>query len=67
MSAYKKAAALQPDDPTVQYQVAQIAEETGDLTTALAAYQRFVKRFPDDNFAPEARKQIKLIKKQQHG
>jgi cytochrome c-type biogenesis protein CcmH/NrfG len=67
VGAYKKAAALQPDDPTVQYQVAQIAEETGDLTTALAAYQRFVKRFPDDNFAPQARKQIKLIKKQQHG
>jgi cytochrome c-type biogenesis protein CcmH/NrfG len=67
VGAYKRAAALQPDDPTVQYQVAQIAEETGDLTTALAAYQRFVKRFPDDNFAPEAKKQIKLIKRQLHG
>jgi cytochrome c-type biogenesis protein CcmH/NrfG len=64
VGAYKKAAGLQPDDPTVQYQVAQIAAETGDLSTALAAFQRFVKRFPDDNFAPEARKQIKLIKKQ---
>lgn len=65
--AYQKGAALQPDDPTVQYQVAQIAQETGDLQTALTAYQRFVKRFPDDNFVPEAEKQIKAIKKQLRG
>jgi cytochrome c-type biogenesis protein CcmH/NrfG len=66
VAAYKKIAALQPADPTSQYQVAQVAEQTGDLTTALAAYQTFVKRFPDDSFVPEAKKQIKLIQQQLH-
>ena len=63
-AAYQKIAALQPDDPTALYQVAQFAEQTGNLTASLAAYERFVKRFPDDNFVPEAKKQIRLIQKQ---
>jgi cytochrome c-type biogenesis protein CcmH/NrfG len=67
VGSYKKIAALQPDDPTAQYQVAQIAEQTGDLPTALSAYRHFVKRFPADNFVPEAKKQIKLIERQLRG
>ena len=47
-AAYKKLAALTPDDVNVQYQLGQSAQSAGDYKTAIAAYQRFLKLSPSD-------------------
>jgi tetratricopeptide (TPR) repeat protein len=65
--AYKRVARLQPTDPGVQLQLAQVAESTGDAATAIAAYKRFLKLAPDDASAPQAKSRIKALEKQLAG
>jgi tetratricopeptide (TPR) repeat protein len=67
VDAYKKLAALQPAEPTVQLQLAQAAEAAGDTTTAIAAYKRFIQLAPDDASAPQARARIKTLQQQLAG
>jgi tetratricopeptide (TPR) repeat protein len=67
VSAYKKLVTLQPTDPSVRLQLAQIAENAGDAATAISAYKQFVKLAPDDASAPQAKARIKALEKQLAG
>ena len=59
---YKKLAALQPDDPTVQLELAQAAQSANDVTTVIAAYEAFLKLAPDDPTAPEVKRILRQYK-----
>jgi tetratricopeptide (TPR) repeat protein len=59
---YKLLAELEPDDPTVQLEVAQAAQSAGDAATTIAAYEAFLKLAPDDPTAPEVRRILKQLK-----
>jgi tetratricopeptide (TPR) repeat protein len=62
VAAYKKIAALQPNDPNVQLELAQAAQSAGDTATAIAAYTTFLKLAPDDPSAPIVKTQLKQLK-----
>jgi tetratricopeptide (TPR) repeat protein len=62
---YRKIAAAQPKDPSVQLELAQAAQSANDLTTTLAAYKAFLKLAPTDPTAPEVRRLVKQL--QQYG
>jgi regulator of sirC expression with transglutaminase-like and TPR domain len=57
---YKKIAALEPDDPSVQLQLGDAASNAGDTATAIAAYQKYIDLVPADD--PTARRVKRLIK-----
>jgi tetratricopeptide (TPR) repeat protein len=59
---YDKLAAASPRDPNVQLELAQAAQQSGDTTKAIAAYQRFIELAPDDPTAPIVRQQIAQLK-----
>lgn len=58
---YVKLAKLEPKDPTVQIQLAEAAQNSGDIPTALKAYKRFVALAPDDPTTPAIKEQIKAL------
>lgn len=60
-ATYSKIAALAPDDPDVQLQLAQTAQAAGDTKTAVAAFRRFLKLAPDDPSAPLVKQQIEQL------
>jgi tetratricopeptide (TPR) repeat protein len=60
-ATYLQIAQLQPD-PTSELQLAQAASLIGDTTTAIGAYQRFLKLAPDDPNAPYVRTQLKQLR-----
>jgi tetratricopeptide (TPR) repeat protein len=59
---YRRIAQLQPNDPTVQLELAQAAESANDTATVIAAYEAFLKLAPDDPTAPEVRRLLKQYK-----
>ncbi len=59
---YKKLAALQPDDPSIQLELAQSAQSAGDVATTIAAYKAFLKLAPDDPTAPEVKRILKQLR-----
>jgi tetratricopeptide (TPR) repeat protein len=66
LDAYRKLADLQPDDPTALFQYAQFADQQAQRPAeAIAAYKRFLQRFPDDSFAPDVRKRLRELEKSQ--
>lgn len=67
VSAYKRLAKLQPAEPSVRLQLAQIAENVGDYASAIAAYKQFIKLAPDDASVPQAKATIKTLQKQLAG
>lgn len=58
---YKRIAEIQPDDPTVQLELAQAAQSANDVATTIAAYEAFLKIAPDDPTAPEVRRILKQL------
>jgi tetratricopeptide (TPR) repeat protein len=62
VAAYTRLVALQPNDPNVQLELAQAAQQTGDAATAIAAYERFLKLAPDDPSATIVQEQLKQLK-----
>ena len=62
MDAYKRLVALQPNDPNVQLELAQAAQQVGDAATAIGAYERFLKLAPDDPSAAVVREQLKQLR-----
>ncbi len=62
VDAYKRLVALQPNDPNVQLELAQAAQQVGDAATAIAAYERFLKLAPDDPSAGVVRQQLKQLR-----
>jgi tetratricopeptide (TPR) repeat protein len=59
---YKKLAQLQPDDPSIQLELAQAAQSAGDVATTVAAYEAFLKLAPDDPTAPEVKRILKQLR-----
>jgi tetratricopeptide (TPR) repeat protein len=64
---YKKIAELQPNDPTVQLELADAAQSANDAATVIAAYERFLELAPDDPTAPEVKRILKQYKQFQQG
>jgi cytochrome c-type biogenesis protein CcmH/NrfG len=62
---YKRLTALNPKDSSAQFELAQTAEQTGDVPTAIAAYQRFLVLAPQDPTAPAVRDRIKQLQASQ--
>jgi Flp pilus assembly protein TadD len=67
VEAYTRLAQLQPNDPNVQLELAQAAEQTGDSVTAISAYETFLKLAPDDPNASVVRSQLKQLRKNASG
>lgn len=67
VSAYKDVAKVSPNDPSIQFSIAQAAEQVPDPATAIAAYKRFAKLAPDDPTTPAIKKRIKQLEQQQSG
>jgi Flp pilus assembly protein TadD len=61
VSVYRQIASLNPIDPSVQLQLAEAADASGDTKTSTAAYQRFLKLAPDDPTAPAIRQRLKQL------
>jgi tetratricopeptide (TPR) repeat protein len=59
VAAYKVVAKSQPRDPAVQFELAQTAEAANDLTTAVAAYKKFLQLAPEDQSAAAVRQHLK--------
>lgn len=64
VAAYKDVAKVNPNDPSVQFALAQTAEQASDTTTAIAAYKRFLKLAPEDPTAPAIRQRLKQLAQQ---
>ncbi len=60
LTAYKTVAKLRPNDANAQFQVATVAQDVGDNTTAVAALKRYLKLNP----ATTQRSQIEQLIKQ---
>ena len=59
---YEKLVAVAPNDPNVQLELAQAAQQSGDYPRAIAAYQEFLKLAPDDPSAGIVKQQIAQLK-----
>jgi tetratricopeptide (TPR) repeat protein len=59
---YEKLVAVAPNDPNVQLELAQAAQQSGDYPKAIAAYEKFLKLAPDDPSAEIVKQQIAQLK-----
>lgn len=59
---YDRLAVVAPRDPNVQLELAQAAQQSGDIEKAIAAYERFIALAPDDPTAPIVKQQIEQLK-----
>jgi cytochrome c-type biogenesis protein CcmH/NrfG len=64
VAAYQDVAKISPSDPSVQFALAQTAEQANDSATAIAAYKDFLKLAPDDPTAPAVRQRVKQLEHQ---
>jgi len=62
VGAYQKMVKLQPNDPNLQLELAQAAQQAGDTTAAIAAYKKFLVLAPDDPSASIVKTQLKQLK-----
>lgn len=62
VAAYRTVAALEPDDPNVQIELAQTAEQVGDTAAAIEAYEAFLRLAPDDPNASIVKQQLKQLR-----
>jgi cytochrome c-type biogenesis protein CcmH/NrfG len=62
--AYQAVAKVNPNDPSIQFALAQTAEQAQDTKTAIAAYTKFLKLAPEDPTAPAVKQRIKTLEKQ---
>jgi tetratricopeptide (TPR) repeat protein len=63
VAAYRSVATVTPNDALAWLQLGQASEQANDTTTAISAYQRYLKLAPDDPNAPAVRKRIKDLQK----
>jgi tetratricopeptide (TPR) repeat protein len=62
VGAYQRRAATEPRNPDFQLELAQTAELTGDSTTAIAAYKKFISIAPKDPRVPDVKQQLKELR-----
>ena len=53
----------QPDDPNVQLELAQAAQQTGDAATAIAAYERFLEARAGRSERADRQQQLKQLRR----
>ena len=58
---YQRVVRVEPDDASLQLQLADAATNSGDTQTAIAAYRRFLKLAPDDPSAPLVKLEIQRL------
>lgn len=61
---YKRVAAVSPDDPNTQLELAQAAQQSADYQTAIEAYEAFLRLAPDDPTAVEVERIVKQLRAQ---
>ena len=61
VSSYKTAASLQPGNANGWFQLAQVAQTSGDNATAISAYKRYLKLNPNGSGAAQIRQLIKSL------
>ncbi len=64
VDAYKRRAATEPANALFQLELAQTAESSGDVTTAVAAYEKFLELEPDDPNAVDVEQRLKQLRAQ---
>jgi tetratricopeptide (TPR) repeat protein len=64
-STYQRLARVVPNDESVQLDLADTAQRAGDVETAIAAYEKFLKLNPESPSAPLVEEQLKALKDQQ--
>jgi Flp pilus assembly protein TadD len=62
VATYKRIAALSPNDPNVQLELAQAAQQAGDVASAIVAYETFLELAPDDPSASIVEQQLKQLR-----
>jgi Flp pilus assembly protein TadD len=62
VDTYRRLAGVEPGDPSIQLELAQAAEQAGDRSAAIAAYERFLKLAPDDPNTAIVRQQLKQLR-----
>jgi tetratricopeptide (TPR) repeat protein len=62
---YDKLVLAAPNDPNVQLELAQAAQQSGNYPKAISAYEQFLKLAPDDPSAPIVKQQIAQLKQAQ--
>jgi tetratricopeptide (TPR) repeat protein len=62
---YDKLVLAAPNDPNVQLELAQAAQQGGNYAKAIASYERFLQLAPDDPSAPIVKQQIAQLKQAQ--
>ena len=67
VSSYRHAATLQANDPNAWFQLAQTAQTSGDLKTAVKGYKRYLKLNPSTSSAGQIRQLIKQLSAQPSG
>ncbi len=60
--SFEQLTAVMPDEPTSWLFLASAAREAGDFAAQLAAYEEFLKRFPDDTNAPQIKEIVDQLK-----
>jgi tetratricopeptide (TPR) repeat protein len=63
LGVYRTLAAKNPQDSSAFLEIANIAAGDGDSVAALAVYNQFLKKFPDDPLVPDVKNQIKALEK----
>jgi tetratricopeptide (TPR) repeat protein len=63
IDAYKSLAKLEAADPSVQLELAQAAQQAGDTTTAIEAYEKFIELAPDDPNVSFVKQELKALRK----
>lgn len=58
---YERLVVLEPENATLQLQLADASLNAQDVTVALAAYRRFVELAPDDSRTPLVQQEIKRL------
>jgi tetratricopeptide (TPR) repeat protein len=59
---YRRLTANDPTEPSYLILYGQSAQQAGDTAAAIAAYEKFLKRFPDDPSVSDVRRQLKQLK-----
>jgi tetratricopeptide (TPR) repeat protein len=61
VGSYQKVTTLQPNNASAWFQVAQTAQQSGDVKTAVAGYKRYLKLNPNSTDASQIRALIKQL------
>jgi tetratricopeptide (TPR) repeat protein len=62
VETYRELVVVVPNDPNVQLELAQAAQQAGDAQTAISAYEAFLRLAPDDPNAAIVRQQLRQLR-----